>query len=62
MASEAYSELQIGSSGSDNRHELTDVLNPHGGYYQHMRAAFQYNLKRRPSYLHFASWLKSCDK
>jgi catalase len=31
---------------SDNRHELTDVLNAHGGYQQHMSAAFQYNLKR----------------
>lgn len=34
-------------SGSDTRNELTDVLNAHGGYWQHVMAAFQYNLKRR---------------
>ena len=27
---------------------FTDVLNAHGGYQQHMSAAFQYNLKCRP--------------
>jgi hypothetical protein len=33
---------------SDTSHELTDVLNAHGGYWQDMKAAFPYNLKRRP--------------
>jgi hypothetical protein len=32
---------------SDNRRDLTGVLNAHGSYSQHMSAAFQYNLKRR---------------
>jgi hypothetical protein len=29
-------------------HELTDVLNAHGSYWQHMGAPFQYNPERRP--------------
>jgi hypothetical protein len=46
-ASEAYSELQIGCAGSDNRHEVTDVLTDHEGDWHPIGAAFQTHLKRR---------------
>jgi hypothetical protein len=33
---------------------FTDVLNAHGGYSQHMSAAFQYNEKRRAFFWYFS--------
>jgi len=44
-------------SAGDIRHELTDVPTAHGGCRQYMRAAFQYDLKRRPDF----STLPSAD-